>query len=131
MIATYRYMSDAHERGVRVAMPHYLCKQTATRLEQQEQRIAALEKDLGEEWAKRQIESHKALQKQIELERELAAAKEDLRHNDNCDICIGSMTAHAECDLECLTCRLDCRCKDCNDENNKWAWRGAQEGEER
>lgn len=63
-------------------------------------------------------------------EQRIAELEKDLRHNDNCDICIGSMTVPAECDCDCLTCSLDCRCKDCTDEN-KWAWRGARKGENR
>ncbi len=93
-------------------------------------KVESLERELAFEKsrpAQYEQESYSWCEKYENVSVELAAAKEDLRHNDNCDICIGSMTAHAECDLECLTCRLDCRCKDCNDEN-KWAWRGAQEG---
>ncbi len=75
------------------------------RLEQQEKRIA-------------------------ELEREFAAAKADLHCFDACQICVGNQANIDGCECECVTCELDCRCKDCLNEN-KWEWRGAQEGEER
>ena len=93
-------------------------------LEQQEQRIAGMEREL--EWKDKVIEL--AQRKQDEAERELAAAKEDMHHNDACKVCVGSQKAVDGCDCECLTCKLDCRCKDCRDEN-KWEWRGAREGE--
>jgi hypothetical protein len=106
----------------------------ADRLEQQEQRIAEMEKtriiqspDAAVALANA-IELSEAKERIVELERELAAAKSDLRHNDNCDICVGSLKDPDGCDCECLDCRLDCRCKDCRDES-KWEWRGAREGE--
>ena len=83
----------------------------ADRLERQEQTIAAL------------------TARAEQAERELAAAKADLHHNDACSVCIGAEQGICkDCDLECLDCRLDCRCEDCRDEN-KWEWRGAREGE--
>jgi hypothetical protein len=107
----------------------------ADRLEQQEQRIAEMEKtriiqspDAAVALANA-IELSEAKERIVELERELAAAKEDLHHNDACSVCIGAEQGICkDCDLECLDCRLDCRCKDCRDEN-KWEWRGAREGE--
>jgi hypothetical protein len=63
------------------------------------------------------------------LQMELAAAKGDLRHNDNCDICVGSRETLDACECDCLDCVLDCRCKECRNES-KWEWRGLpQEGE--
>ena len=65
----------------------------------------------------------------LDLERALAAVKEDLHHNDACSVCIGAdQEVCKDCDCECQTCVLDCRCKDCRDES-KWEWRGAREGE--
>jgi chromosome segregation ATPase len=66
----------------------------------------------------------------LDLERALAAVKEDLHHNDACSVCIGAdQEVCKDCDRECQTCVLDCRCKDCRDES-KWEWRGLpQEGE--
>lgn len=102
----------------------------ADRLEQQEQRITEMEKtriiqspDAAVALANA-IELSEAKERIVELERELAAAKSDLRHNDNCDICVGSLKAPDGCDCKCLGCSLDCRCKDCRDES-KWEWRGA------
>lgn len=54
------------------------------------------------------------------------AAVRDLRHRDNCDICIGSQNYISGCNGECLDCNLDCRCKDCRNES-KWEWRGIKE----
>jgi hypothetical protein len=92
----------------------------ADRLEQQEAEIARL----------RQLLSGRARFVECErLERELAAAKADLHHNDACSVCVGAeQEVCKDCDCECLTCVLDCRCKDCRDES-KWEWRGAREGE--
>jgi hypothetical protein len=115
---------------------------SASHLEQQEQRIAELETE------NRKIRQNSVsytthaefvsdYQEQIderdariaELEWELAAAKEDIHHNDACSVCIGAeQEVCKDCDCECLTCVLDCRCKDCRDES-KWEWRGAREGE--
>ena len=105
----------------------------ADRLEQQEQRITEMEKtriiqspDAAVALANA-IELSEAKERIVELERELAAAKSDLRHNDNCDICVGSLKAPDGCDCERLGCSLDCRCKDCRDES-KWEWRGDVRG---
>jgi peptidoglycan hydrolase CwlO-like protein len=115
---------------------------SASHLEQQEQRIAEMETE------NRKIRQNSVsytthaefvsdYQEQIderdariaELEWELAAAKEDIHHNDACSVCIGAeQEVCKDCDCECLTCVLDCRCKDCRDES-KWEWRGAREGE--
>lgn len=56
------------------------------------------------------------------LTRELEAAKRDLRHSDNCDICAHSIIA-AGCEIECHECNLACVCADCRNEN-LWEWRG-------
>lgn len=70
----------------------------------------------------------KDLEKQLEkITAERDAALRDLHHMDSCDICIGSSTAPKECDCECIDCVLDCRCKNCRNEN-LWKWRGIQEG---
>lgn len=103
---------------------------SASRLEQQEERIAELEAEnehLRQEYIS--PETARVLMEDNErLEREIAAAKEDMHHNDACKVCVGSQKEVDGCDCECLTCKLDCRCKDCRDEN-KWEWRGAREGE--
>ena len=68
---------------------------------------------------------HVALE--VELTRVTAerdAAVADLHHNDACTVCVGSSVPVIGCDCECDTCKLDCRCRECRDEN-KWQWRGA------
>lgn len=67
---------------------------------------------------------------QVELERVTAerdAAVADLHHNDACSICVGSSVPETECSCECESCKLDCRCRDCQNESN-WQWRGTDKG---
>lgn len=59
------------------------------------------------------------------LKRERDQAVKDLHHNNACEICIGFNEQEC-CDCECLDCTLECRCKNCRDEN-LWQWRGVQE----
>ena len=85
----------------------------------------------GNEWYISVKEHNRVVNRlQAELEQAKAerdAAIKDLRHNDNCDICIGSKNEPEGCDCECLNCQLDCRCRDCRNES-KWQWRGVKEG---
>lgn len=71
-----------------------------------------------------------SLQSQLaESQRREQAAVEDMKHSDNCDICVGSGSEPDSCGCECMTCTLDCRCRDCRDES-KFEWRGSQEAGE-
>ena len=70
------------------------------------------------------IEAIEALKAEnARLRRERDAAVRDLHYNDACKICVGAIKEPEECDRECLTCSLNCRCKNCRDEN-LWQWRG-------
>ena len=69
----------------------------------------------------RELEKIKA--ENARLRRERDAAVRDLHHNDACTICVGENANAEECEGECLTCSLDCRCKNCRDES-LWQWRG-------
>lgn len=63
----------------------------------------------GEERAKEAVALIRSLQAQLEQAKaERDAAIKDLRHSDNCDICIGSKNEPEGCDCECLNCQLDC-----------------------
>lgn len=69
-----------------------------------------------------------------QLEKQLAvvteerdAAVADIKHTDNCDVCVSSLS-HGDCEsnnFDCEKCKADCRCKTCRNENN-WEWRGPQ-----
>lgn len=59
-------------------------------------------------------------------ERQRDAAIADLKHKDNCEICVGCEIAPKECSCEWLECTLDCRCKICRNEDKR-EWRGLKE----
>jgi hypothetical protein len=93
---------------------------------EKDKQIAEKDKRIAELNDFEQSQSVKLLARVGELERELAAAKADMHHNDACSVCIGAeQEVCKDCDRECQTCVLDCRCKDCRDES-KWEWRGAK-----
>lgn len=68
-----------------------------------------------------ELEKIKAENARLRQERD--AAVRDLHHNNACKICVGANKEPEGCDFECLTCTLDCRCKNCRDES-LWQWRG-------
>ena len=61
-------------------------------------------------------------------QRRESAAVEDLKREDNCDICKHGQNAPDGCNLMCSICKLPCMCNDCRDED-KWQWRGPSDGE--
>lgn len=59
----------------------------------------------------------------------LEAAVNELRNMvESCEVCIGTAApcgeiGNEECDCDCTVCQLDCRCRECVDED-LWEWRG-------
>ena len=74
-----------------------------------------------------------SLQAQLaESQRRERAAIEDILCNDHCDACKFQKDGVDECeknDFDCENCQSEkCVCRTCRDED-KWQWRGPQEGE--
>jgi len=74
------------------------------------------------------IEQDMALARaQLETRYALNAALRDMKHDDNCDVCIGNVPGcRPECgeDMDCETCKnKKCRCRKCVRESN-FKWRG-------
>lgn len=82
-------------------------------------------------WQQENKECVKLQAQLAESQRRERAAVEDIFCADRCDVCrhTASGTECEENDFDCLICQSEtCICKTCRDED-KWQWRGPQEGE--
>lgn len=69
-----------------------------------------------------------ATQKELaEVKTEREAAISDL--HGHCNVC-AYLDTHPDCECECPSCNLDCKCRDCLD-CSKFEWRGPQKNEKR
>ena len=81
------------------------------------------EQQLAYEWAISQSYPSVAAQHAKTLAELIAEIEADMCRVHPCEVCRHLNAAPAECDCECETCRLPCKCWECLDGDKfEWAW---------